>query len=212
MPAIRKNNRGLRLLLALWSKHVPLTAWHEAWASANVRIRRGFRRQDVLYEEGQRQKNIYLAIEGLLARVSFDPSNGRRQILSVALPGMALMTTDHLYSSTPSKSDICILRSNTIVVQIPYAAIKNFYEQEPNLSTLINVIGNKKKKQLAALRRISLDPHPVSACTQFLRDMPELHQVLTQQEIADLLGISRSSVQEAEYLHATGKRRQKRKI
>src|SRR5690606_22014299 len=119
---------------------------------------------------------------------------GRRQILSVALPGMALLTTDHLYSRTPSKGDIVVLRSNSTIIEIPYRAIKDFKEREPHIDTLIDVLGNKKRKQLARLRSVTHGHKPYLCYRHFVTQMPELFQTLKHAEVADLLGISLSTV------------------
>ena len=182
--------------MALWSKHCQVTPWHEAWALRHIRIT-NTRKNDSLYFEGVLDRSVYIVAKGMLARVQYDQNTGRRHILTVAVPGMALMTTFHLYSHTPSKGDIIVLRANTQVIQISYQELKSLKQQEPDIDTLIDVLGNKKKKQLAALRGVTLGAKPYISCLLFLEEMPDLRDALTLQEIADLLGISLSTVKRA---------------
>lgn len=193
---IRNNNPGLRFLLQYWQKYCTLDDWHTQWARRYIRVRSKCRRYDSLYAEGERQKNVYIVARGLLARVRYGDRD-KRQILSVALPGMALLTTDHLYSHTPSKGDIIVLRSNALVVEISYRAILEFNEQDPQLHTLMSVLTNKKKKQINTLRQISLHQKPSDTYPLFAKEMREVHQILTNQECADLLGISIDTVRRA---------------
>ena len=205
MPPIRTNNPGLRFLLQYWQRHCTLEPWHTDWARMHIRVPDSLRKGQTLYTHGEKQKNVYLVARGLLARVRYD-DRGRRQILSVALPGMALMTTDHLYSRTPSKGDIVVLRSNSTIIEIPYRAVLEFKEHEPQLNTLMDILTNKKKKQMTAVSRIMHEADPFTRYQLFAHDMPDLQSTLTQIEQADLLGIGKNTVQRAQYHLLTGKR------
>jgi CRP-like cAMP-binding protein len=190
---IRKNNRGLRFLLQYWQRYCTLEDWHTDWAKRHIHVL-SKRKGDILYYDGEKQKRVYLVAKGLLARVRYDDS-GKRQILSVALPGMALMTTEHLYSDTPSVGDIIVLRPDTLIIQIPYNAVLAFKEQEPQLNTLIAVLTNKNKKQMSALSRIMHEREPFRRYLLFANDMSQIHRNLTHTETAEILGISLSSSQ-----------------
>lgn len=194
MPPIRTNNPGLCFLLQYWQRHCTLEPWHTDWARRHIRVPDSLRKGQPLYTHGEKQKNVYLVARGLLARVRYD-DRGKRQILSIALPGMALMTTDHLYSGTPSDGDIVALRSSSLVVQIPYPAIVAFKEQEPQLNTLLSILTNKKKKQMTALSRILRESNLATRYLLFAKEMPELHRILTHDERAEIIGISLSSAQ-----------------
>lgn len=214
MPKLRKNNPGLRFLIDLWSRHCPLEPWHVEWARSHVQVS-ALSRGDELYLEGERQQQVYLVTQGMLGRVLYrlppedDDRPMKRHILSVALPGMALMTTHHLYTDSPSRGDIVSLRSHTRVIQIPYRSILDFKEQEPHIDTLIDILSNKKRKQLSKLREISAGVPPFERYLHFAEEMPELHEVLTQKEIAELLGISKTTIQSAHHYRITGKHRKK---
>ena len=204
---IRSNNPGLRFLLAYWKKYCQLEPWHTDWARRYIRIQNGIRRGQTLYLEGDHQKKVYFVTQGMLARVRYN-DKGKRQLLSVALPGMALMCTDHLYSHTPSKGDIVVLRPRTVVVDIPYRAIVAFNEQEPQLNTLLHILTNKKKKQMTTLSRILHETDPFARHLLFVHDMPDLQALLTQVEQAELLCISRKTVQRSQYYLLTGRKSQ----
>ena len=66
-----------------------------------IKIKKG----ELLYYEGDNSKIVYLVNKGAIGRVTQDNLSGKRQIMTVALNGMALMTTNHLYSDTPSKGN-----------------------------------------------------------------------------------------------------------
>lgn len=200
---MRHNNPGLRYLIDFWSKYCVLEKWHVEWARTHIRVPIGLHKGDPLYLEGEPQKIVYLVARGLLGRVqdSIPPDDEshpmKRQIVSIATPGMALMTTHHLYSDTPSKGDIVVMRPDTLVIEIPYMAIKIFKEQESPVDTLIDILGNKKKKQLVQLRLATHGLKPFESYLYFAEEMPELQRTLTNQEAADLLGISVDTVYRA---------------
>src|SRR5690606_28345188 len=131
MPAIRKNNRGFRLLLDFWSKYCALASYDIAWARDHaciIRVKRG----QVLHRDGDRRRMVFLVCEGLLARVQYIVFEDRikRKITSIAIPHLSLTSTSHLYSHTPTRGDIVALRSG-IAIAIPYEAIVDFKESEP---------------------------------------------------------------------------------
>lgn len=148
---MRSNNPGFKFLLQYWQKYCVLEDWHLQWAKRNIYVPKKLQRGHILYMDSEYQKNVYLVAKGMLARIQLDEEGSKRRILNLATPGMAFMTTLHLYNQTPSKGDIIVLHPRTTVIEIPYKAILDFKEQEPQLNTLINVLNNKKKKQLATL-------------------------------------------------------------
>lgn len=181
------------------------------WARQHVEVLSQVKKDTALYLAGERQKNVYLVAKGMLGRIEISPDTGKRKILSVALPGMAMLTTPHLYSNTPSKGDITALRSGSTILRIPYAAIRDFKEKDPRIDTLIDVLVSKKIKQLSDLRIVTLSDTSFSRYEAFAKQMPYLKTKLTQQEQADLLGISRYTVQEVQHFLATGRKRKRKK-
>lgn len=115
---LRSNNPGLRFLLQFWQKHCDLEDWHHNWARQSIRVHSKIRAGSALYYEGEKQKNIYLVADGMLARVGHH-QRGNRLIYAVATSGMAMMTTAHPHSHTPGKGDILALRSNTLSWRYP---------------------------------------------------------------------------------------------
>lgn len=202
---LRSNNPGLRFLIDYWQKYCTLDDWHINWARRYLTVMPRLRKGDQLYRTGEPQQYVYFVVRGMLGRTQDLPDSDKRQLLSIALPGMALMTTAHLYSPTPSQGDITVLHPQTIVIQMPYRVIKDFKTQEPQLNTLISVLANKKTKQMSALSWIMHEQDPVARYLLFARHMSDLETVLTQQEQAELLGISKNTVQRAQYLLVKGK-------
>ncbi|TYR36339.1 Crp/Fnr family transcriptional regulator [Sphingobacterium phlebotomi] len=209
MPAIRKNNKGFRLLFEFWSKYHQLDASHIAWARTHVGIV-PVRRGQVLHRVGEKRRMVFLVCEGLLARVDYIEFKERikRKITSIALPHFALTSTSHLYSRTPTSGDIVALRSGIVII-IPYDAIISFKEDDPAVETLIDVLTNRKKRQLETYLRVIHSTSPFQRYLLFDRLMPEIRRVTNQNEQADFLGISRRTVQEASYFLLTGKRPKK---
>ena len=209
MSAIRKNNRGFRLLFEFWSKYYQLDPSHIAWAHAHVGIV-PVRRSQVLHRDGDRRRMVYLVCEGLLAREEYVVFEDRikRKITSIALPHFALTSTSHLYSRTPIRGDIVALRSGMAIV-IPYEAIVNFKESESAIGTLTDVLTNRKKRQLETYLKVIHSTSPFQRYLLFDQLMPEIRNVTSQNEQADFLGISRRTVQEASYFLLTGKRHRK---
>lgn len=197
MARLRNNNPGIRFLIQLWSKYCMLENFHLEWAKKHIRCSTELKKNHLLYFQGESKKEVYLVIKGLIGRVIEDNETSKRRILSVGTPGMGFMTTNHLYSSTPSKGAIIALRSGTKVIQLTYRSILELMEMDRNADILINVLTNKKKKQLAALRRISLEGSALEKCILFAEELPHLYLILSQQEIADILNISRRTVQMA---------------
>lgn len=194
---IRINNPGLQFLIQYWQRYCTLDDWHVDWARNNILVRNKLRKGDPLYLEGEKQRNVYLVARGLLARVMYDEERENRKILSIATPGMALMTTSHLFSRTPSKGDIEVLRPNSLIIEIPYKAIRDFNEQETQLNTLISVLSNKKKNLIIKLLHAKHKSKPFEVYLDYTTHIPELQKILTNQESAQLLGISIDTVYRA---------------
>lgn len=196
MVAIRNNNLTFLTLLAFWKKHCALEMHHIEWIKENIEIIKPLSKGDIIYLEGQVQKYVYFVSRGAIARIIYD-SNYKMHILSIALPEMALMSTAHLFSSTPSAGNIIALHSNTRIIKIPYKALKNVQQDLPEVSTLISILSNKKKKQLAQLRILSSISSTMDRYLYFAENMKNLKTSLTHKEAAQLLGISLNSIYRA---------------
>lgn len=193
MVTIRKNNPSYSALLTFWKKHCTLENWHIEWLKENIEIIQPLSKGAIIYLEGERQKNIYFVSRGAIARIRYD-SNYKISILSLALPEMALMSTAHLFSRTPSLGNIITLHANTRIIRIPYTAIKTQQHINPEINTLINILNNKKKKQLSQLRILSSIKKPRDRYLYFSENLKELKNQLTRKEAAQLLGISINTI------------------
>jgi len=203
----RSPKAALKLLFDFWGKYHTIDHFHYQWVKDNLKIR-AVKRGERLTQAGHHLDMTYFVAKGLLARVEENAETGKRRILSLAIPNMALMTTHHLYTHNLHKGDLVALRPG-IIIAIPHHVLRQFQEQEKSIDTLIDVLGNKKKRQLVLLRQATLGYSPFDRYLNFVRLLPEIKAVTTQQEQADLLGISRHTVQLAQYFLLTGKYAQK---
>jgi CRP-like cAMP-binding protein len=210
--ALRTNTNAFKFLIEFWTKHCELTKAHKDWALRHIHIlqlKRGHR----CYLEGDMHKTIYLVTSGALARVHIteaasakDSEEGnknvagqkkknavkknKRRISSIATPGMALMTTRHLFSNTPSKGEIVALHANTVILAIPYNAVRPFVAVDPCVTILNNMVLHKKKKQLGDLIYVLQSGEGTQRLETFREEMRELYDILSYQECADFIGIS----------------------
>jgi len=199
----RSPKAGLKLLLDFWGKYHTIDNFHYQWAKDNLSVRT-VKRGEQLNATEHHSEMTYFVATGLLARIEENPDTGKRKIMSLAIPNMALMTTNHLYTHNLHPGNIVALRSG-IIIAIPHLILRQFQENEKSIDTLIDVLSNKKKRQLALLRRATLGHSPFERYLHFAKLLPEIKAATTQIEQADLLGISRHAVQEAQYFLLTGK-------
>lgn len=196
MVVIRNNNPTFRALLAFWKKHSTIEMHHINWIKENIEIIKPLSKGDIIYLQGQKQKYVYFVSHGAIARIIYD-SDYKIHILSIALPEMALMSTVHLFSSTPSVGNIIALHANTRIIKIPYKALKHVQQDIPEVNTLVSILNNKKKKQLAQLRILSSISSTIDRYLYFAENMKNLKASLTHKEAAQLLGISINSIYRA---------------
>ncbi|QIH35496.1 hypothetical protein [Sphingobacterium sp. DR205] len=199
----RSHKAGLKLLFDFWGKYHTIDNFHYQWAKDNLKVKT-VKRGEQLNSTDHHQEMTYFVATGLLARIEVNPDTGKRKIMSIAIPNMALMTTNHLYTHNLHPGNIVALRSG-IIITIPHLILRQFQENEKSIDTLIDVLSNKKKRQLALLRRATLGHSPFKRYLHFAKLLPEIKAATTQIEQADLLGISRHAVQEAQYFLLTGK-------
>jgi len=184
-------------LLRYWAKHSSLDSFHEALLHRHaevLQVKQGHR----LQEEGIVQRNIYFVCKGLIAR-QIVHDDGRRSLLTIATPHMALFTTVHPYTSRASLGEIVSILPS-LVLRIPYNIVLPYRYKDPAIERLIDIFINKKKAQTDQLRLLSTLQQPTQRYIAFAKRLPDLNRLLTEQEIADLLQISRSTVQRAQRL------------
>lgn len=189
------HQQAIELLLKHWSKYAKIKKSHFNWLLNNSTYHQ-LSARGVLYEAGSRDKFVFIVCDGLIARIYEDEESEKTKIFSVALPGMALMTTEHLYSESPSQGHIVGIRPSHILA-LPYATVHKHKKKDAKVETLVDVLNSKKKKQLVQLRRLSLILNPSERYLSFHTHMPTLRAILSQREIAMLLSISRSTIQRA---------------
>lgn len=185
--------QAIELLIKYWSKYTKLKKSHFNWALDNSSYT-FYSKGSVLYEEGSTDKYVYIVCDGLLARLHEDDESEKTNFFSIAIAGMGLMTTKHLFSASPSQGRLVALRPSH-VLSIPYAAIHKRKKKDSCVEILVDVLNSKKKKQLVNLRILSLIDSPSLRYLSFCQQMPSLKAILSQREIAMLLNISRSTIQ-----------------
>lgn len=203
----KDKQKALRCFLQHWGNYQLLQPYHQEWVQRNIQFNL-YARNSCVYDSLWEEEHIFYVSSGLLARVIYyeDPKTKKqkRNILCVALPKMALMSTNHLYSKTQTKGEIIALRPSKIL-SISYEKIHRFIRDDPSLNSLILALSNKKNRQFALLRHIDTLPSPIEAYKLFQQSFPELTNILSQTEQQDLLNISRSTIQRTSYFLLTGK-------
>lgn len=183
---------AINFLIDYWGRYSNLDDWHMEWIQQYVRVR-VLKKGELLYIEGESQSRVFIVMEGLLFRNILRKDNKCR-IMSVLVEGMATITSKHLFSATPSIGDIVTARSRNVIIEIPNRPLLALLGQSEAVNTLINVFSNKEKHQSNLLLLVMLESDFYKRYLLFARLLPELHQILMHQEVADLLGFSLSSV------------------
>lgn len=165
-----------------------------------------------VHEEGSTTEQVFYICSGMLARVWYEEdqktNNIKRQIFSIGLPQMGMLSTEHLYTTSPNVGHIIALRPS-LVVSIPYAKVKALKENDQLFNSLMAALSNKKKRQLSKLRRIAMIKDPVSVYMEFTKLFPDLNRLLLQEEKQDLLQISRSTICRTTRFMLTGRNQRK---
>lgn len=186
-----------------WLTHIPdgIDSSDQLWLRKYGKVLI-VKKGDLLYTPADQQRYAYFTCDGLLAKVSFkesfkeslkQPSDFRRILLTVAPPRQVLLSSYHLYNRSGSLSDIVALR-RSIVICIPYSIVIARYEVSPSFNLFFNVLRNRKMKQIQNLRRLETATSMQEKYFMFADNMPDLRNILTQQEEGDLLDISLRSV------------------
>lgn len=184
---------------------------HESWVNRHIKYKL-YPKGTCLHEEGSIAEQFFYICSGILARMTHEeqPEANKitRKILTVGLPNMGILTTDHLFTSTQNAWNIMTLRPSHILT-IPYHKLKAIKEKEPIFSALLQALSSKKTRLLNRLRRIDMIREAVPRYMEFTRLLPELDKLLLQEEKQDLLQISRSTINRANYMLLTGRDKRK---
>lgn len=208
MHRLSKTHRAsIDFLLNHWSRFITIQPYHKTWLYQHSSFST-YIRGSCIYDSNWGKKNLFYVCKGLLGQVDYyiDNKTGKekRTILSIGLPLMSMMTTDHLYSNTQGPGEIIALRPSQVLT-FSYEKIKSFIREDHSLAVLLSAMMNKKKRQLGRLRQVDAVHDPQSAYIRFTNNLPELVNLLSQTEQQDLLGISRSTIRRASYFLLTGK-------
>lgn len=189
----RKLKQYCNKLIEIRRKYSPADDQHEQWLVDNCSLL-DLRRGDVLdIPKGRINHKFYFVIEGMIAWVQYDSQHRKRKIISIALAEMAIQSSRHLYSTTPLEGELIALRKCKVLA-IPYTILKEANSQDLCLNIFLDALQNKSTRQFSILREISMITKPLFKRYQyFLEKLPEL-MPLKIQERADLLSISRSTL------------------
>lgn len=201
----KKHREAIQVLLDHLAKFGTVDDWLCQWIQEHA-VYRHYRSGDLIYGSGSHSGLAFYVCAGLISRVVYEEEQDEhvsRCILSVGTPRMALLTTDHLFSTKQSPGNIVALRNSQLLI-LPYHRIKCLQDNH-RVHTLISALERKKKKQQACLRGLMAIKNMQLRYIAFATRMPELRNVLTQAEQQDLLGISRSTIQRSSYFLLTGK-------
>ncbi|MFD2599049.1 Crp/Fnr family transcriptional regulator [Sphingobacterium corticis] len=197
-----RDSISLQIFLAFWLKHAPIENFHKQWAREHAK-QISAKRQQVLYDSGTPEKCIYFVCKGMIALIEINGEN-RRIIKSIAAPFNALKTTSHLHSDTPRSGKIVALRASK-VLRIAYSSINKMKEMDPLIARLVNILVNKKMRQQDAHIAVILHKSVTERVRHFRLELNQLALLMTQQEQADYLGISRRALQKSLYALLTSK-------
>ncbi|NGM72825.1 hypothetical protein [Sphingobacterium sp. SGL-16] len=208
MNRLSKTHRAsIDLLLNHWSRFIAIQPYHKTWLYQHSSFST-YIRGNCIYDSNWGNKKLFYVCKGLLGHVDYyiDKKTGKekRTILSIGLPLMSMMTTDHLYSNTQGPGQIIALRPSQVLI-FSYEKIKNFIREDYSLAVLLSAMLNKKKRQLGRLRQVDAVHDPQTAYIRFTNNLPELVNLLSQTEQQDLLGISRSTIRRVSFFLLTGK-------
>ncbi len=195
---MKKDPKALNIFFQFWSKYVQTDEYQRQWARDNLHpmhVSRG----ELLYSHLSPQRNLYFVCQGIIAFVSTDPSIKKRKIESVALAHNSIKTTNHLYTNTPRAGSIIALRSS-LILRIAYERVKKLKNRDPVIDILIDVLTNREIRQHRSHISILLSKSPFDRYRLFREQLAGIQSVMTQQEQADYLGISKRTLQECQYL------------
>lgn len=210
---MNKKNKKARVayqqIFAYLQKFGIVQPYHQSFIKDRGTVKH-YSRNEGVYLEGHSDRTIFFNCSGLLARVIKEDNEKtqkeKRRILSVCLPNMVLTSTEHLYTNKQLPGDIIALQPS-VVIEFSYSSILAFKEEDQLLNSMISALSNKMNKQLGRLRLISFIKDPMNKYLEFTKYLPELREVLSQNEQQDLLDISRSTIQRTSFFLVKGIKR-----
>lgn len=213
----KKERMAITQFSAHWGRYTDLQPYQQQWLEKHVSYEI-YNRNKCIYDSEWNEKRVFYVISGLVGRVQDivvpikatkknikNPPEEKiiKRLLSVGTPGMALMSTDHLYTDTQSTGEIITLRRSEVLT-IDYEAIHRFMIDDNSLDGMLYALGNKKKRLMVRLRQIDAITDLQARYVRFAEILPDILGVLNQTEIQNLLGISRRTISRAQHFYAKG--------
>ncbi len=189
---IHHHNRAFKNLINRWSRFCDLKPEHIRWAKQNLQAIRT-RKGQFLFEEERPKMTLFIVDQGAIINV-VNNSLGKPTILNLAVPQMALSTTAHLHSNKPIAGSIQVIRPGQVLC-LPYKDLKKWINQDQNINTLVSILFNKQIRFLYLLNQVRGQHTPLERYQHFHRLLPEIASFLNQHQQAQMLGISRSTLQ-----------------
>ena len=193
MSQINPKNKDFQFFIEVWKKSHQISQHHITWAQTQCKII-STRRHHNLSGAVSKSHYFYFVCRGILAHCIFLPS-GRRKILSLGFPGAGLSTTIQLYSPKRISGDIFALRSGAVVA-IPHSSLRANSHEDAAIQTLISILVCSQLHLLYKLRNVCWSLIPSERYRQFTVLLADVNMLTSQNEQADLLGISRSCIQQ----------------
>ncbi len=193
MNKVNPGNKDFKFFIEHWNISYLLNSDHISWSLSQCKIITTQRNQ-ILSETADKKHYFYFVCRGLLAHISYVPF-GKRKIINLAYSGMALSSTIHLYSDAQIPGELIALRSGAIIA-IPYTSLLACHPEDPAICALISRLVHQQVRFLHKMRYICWSLYPSERYKLFIKLLPDIDRCTTQVEQANLLGISRSCIQQ----------------
>ncbi len=193
MNQITPLNRDLKFLVEFWNESCVLSDYQVSWIKSQCKVLLTKRHQ-ILSNTVNKSHYFYFVSRGLLAHIEYLPS-GKRKIFNLAYAGMALSTTLNLYSQKRISGDLVSLRSGAVIA-IPYSSILACNSEDAAINELMSRLIQQQLQFLHRLRIVCWSLRPSERYQLFIKLLSEVDIRISQFEQADLLGISRSCIQQ----------------
>ncbi len=159
---------------------------------------RTLRRGDVLFLEGDEPHDLYIVTEGRIAISNRSP-DGRESVVALMEPG-DLFGEMPLFDKAGRSAGARALEASTVVV-VPYAPVKQLYEDDPVLLwRVVDMLADRlRNNNLALADSVFLDVTGRTAkrLLELAGESDRFELPITQEELAGMVGASRERVNKA---------------
>lgn len=205
----RERQIAIAMFYAYWSLHSMLDETHRLWLEANATVLPRLKRYEEINLGREGIDYLYFVIEGLLVG-KLEYADGKRRLRRLALPKEAILTRINLYTTKRVNYKLQALR-NTVLLRIPAAALFAYKLQCREGDDLTDVLREREKKQTDKHNELLLIGNEQERCLAFEKQFKELNKLLTIQEKADFLNVSRDTVKRALNVRPKHKKENKNK-